>query len=280
MILSLRDYRFDLGRRPYVMGVLNVTPDSFWDGGKYAGPDRAFERARQMVAEGADIIDVGGESTRPGSEPLDVHTEIDRVAPVVKKILGGLKVPVSVDTRKAPVAKEMLELGVHMVNDISGLSFDPSMAGLITKYDVPVVVMHMRGTPENMQSFTDYEDVVIDVMQELREKVVLAEARGIAPRNIVVDPGIGFSKTAEQCVEIIARLDEFLDIGKPILVGPSRKSFIGRTLGLEPEERLEPTIACCLVAASRGASILRVHDVGSASRALRMIDRIHKWLVD
>jgi dihydropteroate synthase len=192
---------------------------------------------------------------------------------VVRALLEDGRVPISIDTRKALVAREMLELGAHMINDVSGLHFDKDMTRVVKDYGVPVVVMHMRGTPETMQELTDYDDVVVDVKRELAQRVEVVERAGILPENIVIDPGIGFSKTAEQSIELIGRLGEFLELGKPILLGPSRKSFIGKTLGLKPEDRLEATIASCIVGVSNGAAILRVHDVRSIVRALRMFER-------
>jgi dihydropteroate synthase len=269
--LVLRGHTLDLGTSPRIMGILNVTPDSFWDGGKHASVESAVERAGRMAEDGADIIDVGGESTRPGSEPVGAEEEIARIGPVVEQLLRNIEVPVSIDTRRAAVAESMLEAGAHMINDISGLSFDEAMTDVVKEYGVPVVIMHMRGTPDNMQTFTDYEDVVLDVKRELLEKVERAERQGIDPDSILIDPGIGFSKTAGQCVKLIARLRDLLDIGKPLLLGPSRKSFMGKVLGLEPADRLEATIACCVVGALNGASIVRVHDVAGVSRALAML---------
>ncbi|MFH1314395.1 MAG: dihydropteroate synthase [Candidatus Eisenbacteria bacterium] len=271
MKLALRGYTLELGTKPRIMGILNVTPDSFWDGGRFATVECAVERAGRMAEDGADIIDIGGESTRPGCEPVSAEEEIRRIGPVVEHLVRSINVPVSIDTRRAVVAETMLELGAHMINDISGLSFDEAMPDVVKRYGVPVVIMHMRGTPENMQSFTDYDDVVLDVKKEISDRVASAERRGIDPESIVIDPGIGFSKTAGQCVDLIARLEEFVDIGKPVLLGPSRKSFMGKTLGQKPEDRLEATIACCVVGALKGASIVRVHDVASVSRALDMV---------
>jgi dihydropteroate synthase len=276
MKLSLGTYWLDLDVRPRVMGILNVTPDSFWDGGKYATADLAIARAEQMAAEGADIIDIGGESTRPGSRVVDTAEETDRIGPVVQAVVDTLRIPVSIDTRKAEVARRMLSLGAHMINDTSGLAFDPRMVDVAREFGVPVVIMHMRGTPETMQQMTDYVDVITDLKRELSERVRFAEAAGVRPDNIVIDPGIGFAKTAAQNIEIIARLDELTDMGKPVLVGPSMKSFIGKTVGLEPEDRGEATVACCVLAAAKGASIFRVHDVKGVSKALAMAHEINK----
>ena len=266
-----------LGGQTLVMGILNVTPDSFYDAGRYAATDKAVDRALEMMREGAAIIDVGGESTRPNAHPVSEEEELRRIRPVVEALLAAGNVPISVDTRKAGVAREMLELGVHMINDVSGLAFDAEMPGVVRDHNVPVVIMHMRGGPENMQEFTDYRDVVADVKREIAARVESAEEAGIRPGNIVIDPGIGFAKTAEQCAELIARLDEFLDLGKPILIGPSRKSFMGKILGLDKQDRLEATITSCIVGVSRGASIVRVHDVAQVSRALRMFEAFTRY---
>ena len=274
MELRLRDFAFPLGARTVLMGILNVTPDSFYDGGKHSDPGVAVSRALEMIENGADIVDVGGESTRPDAMPVSAEEEIMRIRPVVKALVDNGSIPVSIDTRKAKVAREMLDLGAHMINDVSGLTFDEDLASVLKEYAVPVVIMHMRGTPADMQSHTDYEDVVGDVRRELGERVRAAEETGIRPENIVIDPGIGFSKTAGQCLELIARLDELLDLGRPVLLGPSRKSFIGKTLGLDPEDRLEATIASCIVGVIKGASMLRVHDVKSVARAIRMFERL------
>jgi dihydropteroate synthase len=276
MQITLRGHTLDLARKSCVMGILNMTPDSFYDGGRHTDVDDAVRLGEAMMADGADIIDVGGESTRPASVEVTSREEIGRIAPVVERLVRSLGVPISIDTRKAAVAKEMLALGAHMINDVSGLTFDPDMIKVVRDYDVPVVIMHMRGVPQTMQEMTTYKDVVSDVKRELVERVQFAEASGIRPENIVIDPGIGFAKTPQQNIEIIGRLDEFAEIGKPILIGPSMKSFIGRTLGLEPARRLEATIACCVLAAAKGAGIFRVHDVAAVSKALAMADLIRQ----
>lgn len=273
MHLRVREVDLKLGKTPIVMGILNLTPDSFWDGGRYGSAEEALRRAEEMISEGAKIIDVGGESTRPGSKPIGIDEEIRRIEEVVRNLID-LGAFVSIDTRKALVARRMLEAGAHMINDVSGLGFDPEMVEVVRDFDVPVVIMHMRGTPENMQELTSYKDVVDEVKAELAQRIDWAIKMGIKPERIIIDPGIGFAKTAEQCVEIIARLGEFKSLGFPILVGPSRKSFIGKTLNLEPEKRLEATIACSLVCAINGANIIRVHDPGPVCRALAMFEVI------
>lgn len=273
MHLRVGEVDCKLSKTPIVMGILNLTPDSFWDGGRYVSVKEALRRAEEMMGEGAKIIDVGGESTRPGSKPVSADEEIRRIEEVVRHLIdfGAF---VSIDTRKALVARRMLEAGAHMINDVSGLGFDPEMVEVVRDFDVPVVIMHMRGTPENMQQLASYKDVVDEVKTELAQRVDWAIRMGIKPERIIIDPGIGFAKTAEHCVEIIARLWEFKSLGFPILVGPSRKSFIGKTLNLEPEKRLEATIACCLVCAIKGADIIRVHDPGPVCRALGMFEVI------
>jgi len=276
MKMDFKGHVLDLGSRPAIMGILNVTPDSFYDGGKYAGADDAVARARAMAAEGADIIDVGGESTRPGSGNVTASEEIERLRPVVDRLAGEIDVPISVDTRKAEVADAMLALGAHMINDVSGLAYDDSMAEVVRSHGVPVVLMHMRGTPEDMQQHTGYADVVLEVRQELMDRVAAAEAAGIAREKIIIDPGIGFSKTAEQSSEIIAVVGRFVETGYPVLLGPSRKSFMGRLLGLEPEDRLEATIATCIWSVLKGVKILRVHDVGPVARALSMVREVSR----
>lgn len=275
MHLKVRDTDLSVGASPIVMGILNVTPDSFWDGGRYRSTEMALLRAQEMIAEGAKIVDVGGESTRPGSKPIGADEEIRRIDQVVKGLVD-LGVLVSVDTRKALVARKMLEAGAHMINDVSGLVFDPDMINVVRDFDVPIVIMHMRGTPENMQELTSYGDVVSEIRADLKRRIDWAIERGIKQERIIIDPGIGFAKTAEQCIEIIARLSELKSLGFPVLVGPSRKSFIGKILGFELEKRLEPTIACCLVCAMKGADILRVHDPGPVFRALSMFEVISK----
>jgi len=271
MRLDMRGRVLDLTSRPGIMGILNVTPDSFYDGGRYASVDDALARARVMVEEGADIIDVGGESARPGSEGVTASEEIERVAPVVERISKEIDVAVSIDTMKAQVARTMLDLGAHMINDVSGFSYDREMAEVAAKSGAPVVLMHMRGTPRDMQQQTDYVDLVGDVKRELMERVAAAEAAGVARANIVIDPGIGFAKTAEQSAELVARIDEFVEMKYPVLLGTSRKSFIGKFLGLEAEDRLEATIATCIWAVLKGVKIVRVHDVGPVARAVNMV---------
>ena len=253
--------------RVLIMGILNVTPDSFSDGGRFLSPDAAVERALAMEKEGADIIDVGGESARPGADPVPVEEELRRVLPVLERLRGKLRIPISIDTTKAEVAEAALRAGASIVNDISALRFDPAMAPLVAKFGAGLVLMHMLGTPKTMQQAPYYEDVVTEVRDFLAERAQYAQSQGIPREAIAVDPGIGFGKTVEHNLELLRRLPELVELGFPVLVGPSRKSFIGAILGLGVEERLEGTLAACAVAVVRGADILRVHDVKEVRRA-------------
>lgn len=255
----------DLSARPLIMGVLNVTPDSFSDGSRYLDLARAEARALEMEAEGADIIDVGGESTRPSAPPVDTDEELRRVIPVIERLAGRLKVPISIDTYKAAVAREAVGAGAEIVNDVSGLAFDPDMAATVAAAGAGLVVMHTRGRPDAMQKDTAYADIVGEVIDSLRRSLAEAAAAGIPAERIVVDPGIGFGKSIEGNLEILRRLPEFASLGRPVLIGTSRKSFIGRILGREVDERLFGTAATVALGVAGGASIFRVHDV----RAMR-----------
>lgn len=273
-------FRIALSKRTHVMGVLNVTPDSFSDGGRFFDRDKARGRAATMAADGADIIDIGGESTRPGAGEIGSAEERDRIMPVIESIADSLTIPISVDTRKAEVAQAAIEAGAGIVNDISGLRFDPEMAPLIARTGAAVILMHARGTPRQMQTFAHYDDVVSETISELRSSVEIAKRAGINEDRIIIDPGIGFAKTAEHNLEILNRLDEFNVLGRPICVGTSRKSFIGRVLGIpDPDARLVGTLATCVIAIMKGAGILRVHDVKEAVMASRMTDSVLKETV-
>jgi dihydropteroate synthase len=275
---SLKCGRFTvrLGRTPKVMGILNVTPDSFSDGGDYLEPDCALDRAEQMASEGAAIIDIGGESTRPGAKSLSVREELGRTIPVVRMIAKKLKVPVSIDTHKPEVARAALDAGAALINDITGLRYlGGKMAAVAAKYNVPVIIMHMRGTPRTMQKAPGYKDVVGDILDFFHDRINFVQTKGIKPENIIIDPGIGFGKTPENNFEILKRLGEFKVFGAPLLVGTSRKSFIGRVTKTEnPAQRIAGSIASAVWCAARGASILRVHDVGDTVKALKIIAAI------
>jgi dihydropteroate synthase len=255
------------------MGVLNLTPDSFSDGGCYASVDAAVARARAMVDEGADLIDVGGESTRPGAEDVSIDEEIGRTAPVIERI-ATLGVPISIDTRKATVAKAALDAGASLVNDVSAGTFDPAMLPLVADRRVPVVLMHTRGTPKTMDSLAAYDDVVADVRAELRERVTSAKHAGIDEADVFLDPGLGFAKTPEQSLEMLRRLGELAADGHPLVVGPSRKRFVGHVLGTNVDDRLEGTLAAVAWCAMHGVAIVRVHDVKASRRVVDMIGAI------
>ncbi len=266
-----------LGARTLVMGVLNVTPDSFSDGGRFYDFGAAVGRAEELIAEGADIIDVGGESTRPGSEPVTAEEELRRVLPVIETLSKGGRVAVSVDTTKSEVARAALDAGADIINDISALRFDYRVADECARAGAGLVLMHMRGTPATMQRMPPVADIFSEVIHGLRAGVAMAERRGVARRQIAIDPGIGFGKSAAQNVELIARLDrlagEFPDLA--LLVGTSRKSFIGKLLGGAPvTERLHGTMASVAAAILRGAHIVRVHDVRAAVETARVTDAI------
>lgn len=265
------------GERTLVMGVLNVTPDSFSDGGRFLSPDRAFTHAEQMIVEGADIIDIGGESTRPGSAFISEAEELQRVLPVIEKLATQISVPISIDTTKSSVARAALAAGAEIVNDISALRFDPLIADEAAKAGAGLVLMHSRGTPKTMQQLPPVEDILTEVIAGLRKSIAVAKQRGVASKSIAIDPGIGFGKTVEQNVELIAKLGElaraFADL--PIMIGTSRKSFIGKLLdGAPADERLYGTIASIAASVLKGAHIVRVHDVKATVEAVKVADAI------
>ncbi len=257
-------------RLPAVMGILNVTPDSFSDGGKYHDFERAVERGKQMVKEGADIIDIGGESSRPGSRRVSAAEEMERIIPVIEALREETDVIISVDTYKPEVAERAIDAGADMINDIYGLRKE-GMSELIAEHGVGVVIMHMQGDPENMQENPSYGDVVGEVIEFLRKQTEIAVKAGIERKSIVIDPGIGFGKTVEHNLQIMKEVGAFRSLGYPVLIGASRKSFIGKTLDLPVEERLEASVAMASLAAAKGASIIRAHDVRETVRAVKMI---------
>lgn len=261
---------FNYGDKTYIMGILNVTPDSFSDGGDYSNIDIAIKHAKEMIEDGADIIDLGGESTRPGHKYVDSEEELKRIVPVIKRLKQEINIPISVDTYKSDVAKEALELGVEMINDIWGLRKDENMAKVIAKYDANVCIMHN-------QDGTDYDkDIMESIKEFLQESIEIGIKYGIDKNKIVIDPGIGFGKTFEQNLEVLKRLDELKDLGYPILLGTSRKSFIGNVLNLEPKDRVEGTIATTVLGIRDGVDIVRVHDVKENIRAAKMADAIYR----
>jgi dihydropteroate synthase len=276
MILQFKNKKLDLSSRTHIMGILNVTPDSFSDGGRFYKFDDAVRQGIRMAEEGADIIDVGGESTRPGSQPVSLKEELSRVIPVIESLSRQLDVPVSIDTYKAKVAQAALNAGAQMINDISALRFDPEMKKIVAQHDVPVALMHIQGTPRTMQENPWYEDVIGEIIVYLKESVRIAEDAGIDQEKIIIDPGIGFGKRLEDNLNILKNLKRFSILNCSILIGCSRKSFIGKILHLTPEERLEGSLAALAVAVMNGAHMVRVHDVKESRKVASLVDAILK----
>jgi dihydropteroate synthase len=270
------EFAWDADRpRTLIMGIVNVTPDSFVDGGRYLDPAEAVRHARALAAEGADLLDIGAESTRPGSPGVLSSEERARLLPVLERLLDGPPCPVSVDTSKPDVAEAALALGAHMVNDVTALADGPALAQVCADHGAALTVMHMQGTPRTMQVEPRYDDLLGEVRARLETAVATAQDAGVAPDAICVDPGIGFGKTLAHNLTLLKRLDVFRALGKPILVGPSRKSFIGALLDqVPPAERLEGTLAACVMAVAAGAHIVRVHDVAAVRRAVRVAEAI------
>lgn len=264
----MADKTFEWGKRTYIMGILNVTPDSFSDGGRYSNREVAAEHALQMERDGADIIDIGGESTRPGTTvPLPEAQEIERIIPVIERLSRQSTIPISVDTYKAKTAELAVQAGAHMINDVWGLKKDPEMARVVASCKVPVCLMHNR-------SNTDYDNLIKDMLLDLEASIEIALKAGVRDEHIILDPGIGFAKTAEQNLLVMRNLEMFKTLGYPILLGASRKSFIGKALGLEVQDRLEGTLAVTSIGAMKGVDIVRVHDVLQNARVAMMTDRI------
>jgi dihydropteroate synthase len=278
--LRLRSRTLLLGKRTLVMGVLNITPDSFSDGGAYLDSEAAVARALQLERDGADILDVGGESTRPGATPIAAEEELRRILPVIQVLRGKLRIPMSLDTQKAEVAEAALAAGAEILNDISALRVDARLAKVAARASAPMILMHMRGTPRTMQRGPFARDVILDVMTGLREALARAKRAGLSKSQILLDPGVGFGKTHEQNFEILARLPEFARLGCPLAVGTSRKSFLGKALAwpgepdLPPGERLLGTAATVTASILGGAHIVRVHDIAEMTRVVRVADAI------
>lgn len=274
--LSWDHHTLELGSKTCIMGVINVTPDSFSDGGKYLCRDMAVEQGISLVRDGADIIDIGGESTRPYSDPVPEAEELERVIPVIEGLRKETDIPISIDTCKAAVAAQALKSGANIINDISALRFDQEMAPVAASAGVPVILMHMQGTPGNMQVNPSYNDLIPEIMEFLKTAAGGAVAAGIKREMIIIDPGIGFGKTIEHNLEIIRVLNRFSLLDLPILLGTSRKSFIGRILGNEPDERDIGTMATLSAGIMKGAHIVRVHNVKMAVETAKVIDEIMK----
>jgi dihydropteroate synthase len=272
--IRCRKRTLTLGKRTLLMGVLNVTPDSFSDGGLFFDKNKAISHGLRMVEEGADIIDIGGESTKPGSKPIELEEELRRVMPVIESIAKEVDVTISIDTYKSTVAQRAIEAGAEIVNDISGLHFDPDLAKVAAKGNIPLILMHIRGTPETMQKNVHYDSIFSEILQYLKDSIQRAESAGLDPRQIIIDPGIGFGKTVKDNLLIIKNLHEFRILGRPILLGTSRKSFIGKILNTEVEDRLEGTLSSIAIGVLNGAHIIRCHDVNQAKKAITVADAI------
>ena len=280
MNLKIGDRTFDWGEKTYLMGILNVTPDSFSDGGEFERVETALAKAKEMIGNGVDIVDIGGESTRPNAKPVASEEELRRVLPIIRQLRQASSIPISIDTTKATVAREAIAAGADIVNDISGATFDDKMLETVAQLDVPIILMHIRGNPQTMQSLTDYQDVVAEVVEFLRIQVDKAIACGVARNKIIIDPGIGFAKTAEQSLELLQRLDELKTLRLPLLVGVSRKSFMRPILQKkDPKERIWGTAAACYGAIAKGADILRVHDVTQMYDVCRVADAIERRFI-
>ena len=271
--MNCRGIELNIGETTHIMGVLNITPDSFSDGGAYLDTNAAVTHAKKMIADGATMLDIGGESSRPGAEPVPADVELNRVLPVIHELKSAdLDIPISIDTTKAVVAQQALEAGAHIINDITALRGDGEMADVASDMAAGIVLMHMKGTPRTMQHSPQYKDVIKEIYDNLEKCIEHATSKGINPNRIMIDPGIGFGKTTEQNIQILKKLRVFKQLNKTILIGTSRKSFIGQLLDLPIKQRVEGTIATVCWSIAQGADIVRVHDVKAISRAVRMTD--------
>ena len=275
ILKSFYDWCQDQNRETLVMGILNVTPDSFSDGGLFYNTDEAVSHALQLIEYGIDIIDIGGESTRPGAKKISEEEEIQRIIPVVKQIRElSSEIIISIDTTKSMVAQKAIQSGANIINDISGFSFDNKMIDVVRESKVPVIIMHMQGDPSNMQNKPVYDDLIIDISSFFKSKIKLAIDAGITKEQIIIDPGIGFGKTVGDNFQLINQLNKFCKLGFPVMIGPSRKSFIGTTLNLPVDDRLEGTAAAVAVGVMNGARIVRVHDVKEIKRVVTIVEKI------
>jgi len=273
-IKNFNDWLLSKKKQSLIMGILNVTPDSFSDGGKYLEKNTAINHALEMIDQGADIIDIGGESTRPFSDPVSLKEEISRVVPVIEGIRKKSDICISIDTTKSQVATAALNSGASVINDVSAMEVDPLMVDVALKFDCPLIIMHMKGTPKNMQDDPQYESLISDIKDYLLDRTDFIISKGINPKKIVIDPGIGFGKTVENNFEIINNLKHFTSMDFPVLLGASRKSFIGISLNLPEEDRLEGSLAANIIGFQNGAKIFRVHDVAETNKALIIANKI------
>ncbi|CCQ51171.1 dihydropteroate synthase [Crocosphaera watsonii WH 8501] len=273
--LIIREHRFEWGKRTHLMGILNVTPDSFSDGGQFNSLETALEQAKNMIDSGADIIDIGGQSTRPGAEEITLEEELKRVIPIIKHLRQYSSIPISIDTTRSAVAQAAIKAGADIVNDISGGTFDEKMLSTVASLQVPIIIMHIRGTPKTMQQKTDYDDLINDIVNWLNTQIKQAIEAGIEQDNIIIDPGIGFAKNYQQNIELLKNLSSFHALGCPMLVGVSRKSFIGHILGKkDPQKRVWGTAAACCHAIASKTDILRVHDVPEIKDIIKVSDAL------
>jgi len=273
-VLQARDKRLELGRRTRVMGVVNITPDSFYDGGRFLERSKAVECCLQLVEAGAHILDLGGESSRPGSQPVSADEELERILPVLQEVRKQVSVPISIDTYKSVVARETLKEGADIVNDISAFGLDPELPQVVAQWDAAVVLMHMRGTPQTMQEISPSQDILEEVQSDLKAAVSKAFENGISKERMIIDPGIGFGKTVEDNCKILNRLSFLETFDLPIMVGTSRKSFLGKILGLPAQERIWGSAASVAIAIMRGAHIVRLHDVAEMDQVAQISDAV------
>lgn len=272
---QIRDAVFNWGERTYVMGILNTTPDSFSDGGDFKTLPTAIAQARKMILAGVDLLDIGGQSTRPGAATVSLAEELDRTIPVIQALRQEFNIPISIDTTRSEVVQAAIQAGADVINDISGGTFEPSILAIAAQTQAPIILMHLRGTPQTMQQLTDYQDLIGEMQDFFRQQVDLAHQKGVLASQIMLDPGIGFAKTPEQNLTLLRELSAFKCFGFPLLVGPSRKSFIGHILNQpDPKQRLWGTGAACVAAITGGADLIRVHDVGEMVQICRVADAI------
>lgn len=271
--LIIRNHHFNWGDRTYLMGILNVTPDSFSDGGQFQQTERAINHGLMMVQQGADIIDIGGQSTRPNAQQITLEEELNRVIPVIEGIREKSSIPISIDTTRAEVAQHAIAVGADIINDISGATFEPDILTVTAENQVPIILMHIRGNPETMQSLTDYDDLIDEICQFFQTQIKIAKKKGVQESQIILDPGIGFAKNYQQNIELLQNINKFKKIGFPILIGASRKSFIGKILNQDnPQKRVFGTAATCCYAIAQGVDIVRVHDVAEMADVIKVAD--------